>query len=88
MSENRTDSSGPSQADDRGRPERDRQERDRDEFQAGTGYQPSTNQAQDEPLPASHDDGGRQEEARRRGEPVREEPGRGQASRGRGGRPG
>ena len=86
MSENRTGSSGTSQADDRSG-----HERDKDEFQAGTGYQPSTNQARDEPLPASHHDDGRQvtatREARRRGEPVREEPPPGQGRRGHG-RPG
>jgi hypothetical protein len=50
---------------------RSQPEQDNEEFQAGTGYQPSTNQAQDEPLPASHhDDDGREETARRRGEPV------------------
>jgi len=86
MSENRTGSSPASQADDRSG-----HERDKDEFQAGTGYQPSTNQARDEPLPASHhDDGhqadGHQGEARRRGQPVREEPPPGQGRRGHGGR--
>jgi hypothetical protein len=55
------------QAGGRGQPDRDK-----DEFEAGTGYQPSTNQAQDEPLPASHHDDGGQETARRRDEPVRD----------------
>ena len=40
-------------------------EREKDEFEAGTSYQPSTNQARDEPLPASHHDDGRQEEPTR-----------------------
>jgi hypothetical protein len=53
--------------------DRDRPERDQDEFAAGTGYQPSTNQARDEPLPASHHDDGRQEAAGR-GEAVRDNP--------------
>ncbi len=57
---------GQGQAGRRGQPEREH-----DEFQAGTDYQPSTNQARDEPLPASHHDDGRQEESRRRGEPQR-----------------
>ena len=52
----------------------DRHERDKDEFEAGTGYQPSTNQTQDEPLPASHHDDGREETARRPSEPVRDHP--------------
>ena len=81
MSENRTGTSGTSQADDRSG-----HEQDKDEFQDGTGYQPSTNQARDEPLPASHHDDGRQEEARRRGQPAREEPPRGQGRRGHAGR--
>jgi hypothetical protein len=55
-----------------GRAERDH-EGDKDEFEAGTGYQPSTNQARDEPLPASHHDGGRQDPARP-GEPGRGHP--------------
>ena len=66
-------------------------ERDHEEFQAGTGYQPSTNQARDEPVPASHHDEGSQEAGRRRGEPAGDDPagggqadghdtGRGQAS--------
>jgi len=69
MSESRTDTSagGPSEG-------RSEHERDHEEFQAGTGYQPSTNQARDEPVPASHHDEGRQEAARRRGEPVRDDP--------------
>jgi hypothetical protein len=69
MSERRTDTSaaGPSEG-------RSEHERDHEEFQAGTGYQPSTNQARDEPVPASHHDEGRQEAARRRGGPVREDP--------------
>ena len=48
MSESRTDTSaaGPSEG-------RSEHERDHEEFQAGTGYQPSTNQARDEPVPAS-----------------------------------
>jgi hypothetical protein len=54
--------------------DRGRTKRDKDEFEAGTGYQPSTNQVRDEPLPASHHDDGRQETARRRGEPVRDDP--------------
>jgi hypothetical protein len=67
-----TGSTGTSSA---GGPDRRSQhEQDNEEFQAGTGYQPSTNQAQDEPLPASHhDDDGREETARRRGEPVRDD---------------
>jgi hypothetical protein len=48
-----------------------RPERDKDEFEASTGYRPSTNQTQDEPLPASHHDDGGQETARR-SEPVRD----------------
>jgi segregation and condensation protein B len=69
MSESRTDTgaAGPSE----GRSEHDR---DHEEFQAGTGYQPSTNQARDEPVPASHHDQGRQEAGRRPGEPVRDDP--------------
>ena len=56
MSESSTDTSGTGPSEGRGE-----HERDRDEFQDGTGYQPSTNQAQDEPLPASHHDNGGQE---------------------------
>jgi hypothetical protein len=68
MSESRNRSSGTGQPDARGE-----HERDKDEFEADTGYQPSTNQARDEPLPTSHhDDDGREEPARRRGGP---EPG-------------
>jgi hypothetical protein len=69
MSESRTDTSaaGPSG-------DRSEHERDHEEFQAGTGYQPSTNQARDEPVPASHHDEGRQEAGRRRGEPDRDDP--------------
>ena len=64
MSESRTGTSaaGPSG----GRSEHDR---DHEEFQAGTGYQPSTNQARDEPVPASHHDEGRQEAGGRPGWP-------------------
>lgn len=69
MSKSRTGTSGPGQAGDSSR-----HERNKDEFQAATGYQPSTNQARDEPLPASHDDDGRQEASRRRGEPPRDQP--------------
>jgi hypothetical protein len=75
VSESRTDTSaaGPSEG-------RSEHERDHEEFQAGTGYQPSTNQAQDEPVPASHHDEGRQEADRRRGEPAGDDPaGGGQA---------
>ena len=75
MSESRTDTSaaGPSEG-------RSEHERDHEEFQAGTGYQPSTNQARDEPVPASHHDEGGQEAPRRRGEPARDDPaGDGQA---------
>ncbi len=94
MSEDRTESSGTSPADDRRRPDQDPGQdpgQDKDDFKAGTGYQPSTNQARDEPLPASHHDDGRQEGTRRRGEPVRDEQspgqgGRGQADRGQAGR--
>jgi hypothetical protein len=72
MSERETDNGtrdrDTSRADGPGRPERDK-----DEFEAGTDYQPSTNQTRDEPLPASHHDDGRQEMARR-GEPVRDNP--------------
>ena len=86
MSESRTDTSAASPPE--GGSEH---ERDHEEFQAGTGYQPSTNQARDEPVPASHHDEGRQEAARRRGEPAGDDPagggqadgrdtGRGQAS--------
>ena len=86
MSESRTDTSAASPP--AGGSEH---ERDHEEFQAGTGYQPSTNQARDEPVPASHHDEGRQEAARRRGEPAGDDPpgggqadgrdtGRGQAS--------
>jgi hypothetical protein len=79
-----------------GRPDRRSQhEQDNEEFQAGTGYEPSTNQAQDEPLPASHhDDDGREETARRRGEPVRDDSsprtqdGRRETGQGRSERPG
>jgi hypothetical protein len=53
---------------------RDQHEQDKDEFEADTDYQPSTNQAQDEPLPASHHDDGGQETARGRGEPVPDNP--------------
>jgi hypothetical protein len=69
MSERRTDTSaaGPSEG-------RSEHERDHEEFQAGTGYQPSTNQARDEPVPASHHDEGRQQAARRRGGPARDDP--------------
>jgi hypothetical protein len=85
MSESRTDTSAASP------PAGSEHERDHEEFQAGTGYQPSTNQARDEPVPASHHDEGRQEAARRRGEPSGDDPpgggqadgrdtGRGQAS--------
>jgi hypothetical protein len=78
MSERKTDSStrggDTSPADGRGRADgADRHERDKDEFESGTGYQPNTNQAQDEPLPASHHDDGRQETAQPR-EPVRDDP--------------
>jgi hypothetical protein len=72
MSESRTDTSaaGPSEG-------RSEHERDHEEFQAGTGYQPSTNQARDEPVPASHHDEGRQAAGRRRGGPVRDDPAEG-----------
>ena len=69
MSESRTDTSAASPSE--GGSEH---ERDHEEFQAGTGYQPSTNQARDEPVPASHHDEGRQEAARLRGQPVRDDP--------------
>jgi hypothetical protein len=67
MSESRTDTSaaGPSEGG-------GEHARDHEEFQAHTGYQPSTNQARDEPVPASHHDEGGQEAGRRRGEPVRD----------------
>jgi len=79
MSESRTDTSAASPPE--GGSEH---ERDHEEFQAGTGYQPSTNQAQDEPVPASHHDEGRQKAARRRGEPAGDDPaGGGQAGSGR-----
>jgi hypothetical protein len=48
-------------------------EQDNEEFQAGTGYQPSTNQARDEPLPASHHDDDRQEASSREDAPVRDD---------------
>jgi len=84
MSERRTDNSGtgPSEG-------RSEHEQDQEEFQAATGYQPATNQARDEPLPASHHDDEREEAGRRSGEPVRDDPAdRGQASGGQaGGRP-
>ena len=80
MSENRTESSGTSPADDHRHPEQDE-----DDFEASAGYQPSTNQARDEPLPASHHDQGRQEGARRRGEPVRGQQSPGQGGRGQAG---
>ncbi len=80
MSERRTDTSGTDTSgtgtgrtgsSSTGRPDRRSQhEQDNEEFEAGTGYQPSTNQARDEPLPASHHDDGGQEASRRRGEPV------------------
>ena len=78
MSERKTDKTtrgrDTSPADGRDRADGDgRHERDKDEFEAGTGYQPSTNQARDEPLPASHHDESRQETARS-GEPVRDNP--------------
>ena len=83
----RTDGSGTKDTSggDTGRPDRRSQhEQDHDEFQTGTGYQPSTNQARDEPLPASHHDDGREEAPRRRGEPVRDDsPPCSQDSRGR-----
>jgi hypothetical protein len=68
MSESRTDTSadGPSEG-------RSEHEQDHEEFQARTGYEPSTNQAQDEPVPASHHDERRQEAGRRRGEPGRDD---------------
>ncbi len=57
-----------------GRPDRRSQhEQDNEEFQAGTGYQPSTNQTRDEPLPASHHDDDRQEASSRGDEPVRDD---------------
>jgi hypothetical protein len=56
------------------RPDRHSQhEQDNEEFQAGTGYQPSTNQAQHEPLPASHHDDDRQEASSREDAPVRDD---------------
>jgi hypothetical protein len=80
MSERKTDTSGTGTdstgtgSTGTGRPDRRSQHnQDNDEFQAGTGYQPSTNQARDEPLPASHHDDGRQDAARRRDEPVRDD---------------
>jgi hypothetical protein len=54
--------------------DRDQHERDKDEFEAGTSYQPNTNQARDEPLPASDHDDGHQETARRRDEPGDDHP--------------
>ena len=73
MSERETDNS--TRGRDTGRADgRDRPEQDKDEFEAGTGYQPSTNQAQDEPLPASHHDDGGQETARGRSGPVPDNP--------------
>ena len=76
MSEHKTDNGTRGQdsspASGGGRAERDH-EGDKDEFEAGTGYQPSTNQARDEPLPASHHDDGRQDPARS-GEPGRGHP--------------
>jgi hypothetical protein len=58
----------------RGRADGDsRHERDKDEFEAGTGYQPNTNQTRDEPLPASHHDDARQETGRPSG-PDRDRP--------------
>jgi hypothetical protein len=84
MSERKTDNGTPgrdtSRPSGQDRPERDH-EGDKDEFEAGTSYQPSTNQARDEPLPASHHDDGRQEtaddgrqQAARRSEPGRDNP--------------
>jgi hypothetical protein len=67
MSERETDNG--TQGRDTGRAD-GQPEQDKDEFEAGTDYQPSTNQARDEPLPASHHDDGGQETARGRGEPV------------------
>ena len=78
MSESRTDTSAASPPE--GGSEH---ERDHEEFQAGTGYQPSTNQARDEPVPASHHDEGRQEAARRRGEPAGDDPAGGDPADGR-----
>jgi hypothetical protein len=76
MSERKTGNGIPgkdsSRASGRGQPDRDH-EADKDEFEAGTGYQPSTNQARDEPLPASHHDDGRRDPARP-GEPARGYP--------------
>ena len=94
MSERKTDTSGTGTdstgtgSTGTGRPDRRSQhDQDNDEFQAGTGYQPSTNQARDEPLPASHHDDGRQDAARRRDEPVRDDsPPRTQDGRGETGR--
>jgi hypothetical protein len=68
MSEPKADNDARGRDASRGRPERDK-----DEFEASTGYRPSTNQTQDEPLPASHHDDSGQETARRR-EPVRDNP--------------
>jgi hypothetical protein len=73
MSERNTDSStgggGTSRVADQ-----DQHERDKDEFEAATSYQPNTNQARDEPLPASDHDDGRQEMARRHDEPGDDRP--------------
>jgi hypothetical protein len=69
-----TGSTGTGSTGSTGRPDRRSQhDQDNDEFQAGTGYQPSTNQARDEPLPASHHDDERQDAGRRRDEPVRDD---------------
>ena len=69
MSESRTDTSEacPSQG-------RSEHERDHEEFQAGTGYQPDTGYQARVAWPPSSTHAGGQEAARRRGQPVRDDP--------------
>jgi hypothetical protein len=73
MSERNTDSSTGGEDTNRAAG-RDQHERDKDEFEAGTSYQPNTNQARDEPLPASDHDDGRQETGRGHDKPGDDRP--------------
>jgi hypothetical protein len=78
MSERKTGSGDTRGARGHGRPEHDE-----DEFKAATGYQPSTNQVQDQPLPASHhDDEGRELTARQGGTARGNSPAHGQDGEG------
>ncbi len=86
MTERETDNSTGGNRDEGQDTGRGAPERDQDEFEAGTGYQPSTNQTRDEPLPASHHDDGGQETGRGSGpgrDPSPRGPGHGEDSRGR-----